>query len=139
MTAAMQTHGEIARPSGKTKGRLGPHSRAIDRGSVGWSIDGRSREGRFLRAYEAMLKEHLGGHPSTVQVQMIHRAARLALHLELQDEKALAGAEMTADGTRIYISWHRNLMSSLRQIGVAAAKVSTPTLREYLDSKARAP
>ena len=38
--------------SGTGRPRLGPFSRAIDRGGVGWSIDGRSREGRFLRAYE---------------------------------------------------------------------------------------
>jgi hypothetical protein len=45
---------------------------------VGWSIDGRSREGRFLRAYERMLAEHVGGKPSHVQRELIRRCARLA-------------------------------------------------------------
>src|SRR5271168_3686027 len=69
----------------------GPYSRAIDRGAVGGLIDGRSREGRFLRAYERMLVEHCGGNPSIVQRALISRAARLALHLELMDERSLAG------------------------------------------------
>jgi hypothetical protein len=51
----------------KSHPRLGPYSRAIDRGSIGWSVDGRSREGRFLRAYERMLSDHIGGSPSVVQ------------------------------------------------------------------------
>jgi hypothetical protein len=54
--------------------RLGPHSKAIDRGAVGWSINGRSREGRFLRAYERMLAQHVGGQPSCVQAELIHAA-----------------------------------------------------------------
>src|SRR5437764_9565956 len=73
------------------RGTLGPYSRAIDRGAVGSAIDGRSREGRFLRTYEAMLVEHVGGKPSVVERALISRSARLALHLELMDERALAG------------------------------------------------
>jgi hypothetical protein len=65
---------------------MGPYSRAIDRGGLGGLISGRSREGRFLRTYEAMLTEHIGGRPSVVQRAMICRAARMALHLELMDE-----------------------------------------------------
>jgi hypothetical protein len=72
------------------RGGLGPYSRLIDRGAVGGAIDGRSGEGRYLRAYEKMLTDHVGGSPSIVQRALISRAARLALHLELMDERALA-------------------------------------------------
>jgi hypothetical protein len=69
---------------------IGPYSRTIDRGAIGGLIGGRSREGRFLRRYEAMLTEHVGGNPSIVQRALISRAARLALHLELMDERSWA-------------------------------------------------
>jgi hypothetical protein len=55
---------------------LGPHSRLIDRGAIGGLIDGRSREGRFLRAYDTMLMEHVGRNPSVVQRALITIAVR---------------------------------------------------------------
>src|SRR5947208_17161985 len=66
----------------RKRGEIGPYSRSIDRGAIG-RVSGRSREGRFLRGYERMLLEHVGGQGSVVQRAMITRAARLALHLEL--------------------------------------------------------
>src|SRR5947207_15763774 len=69
-------------------GQIGPYSKLIDRGAIGGAIDGRSREGRFLRAFEAMLVEHLGHPPSITQRVIISRAARTALHLELLDEQS---------------------------------------------------
>src|SRR5437764_846053 len=83
---------------------------AIRRGVVGIAIDGRSREGRFLRTYERALIEHVGGSPSVVQRQLIHRAARLALHLELMDEKSLGeGGEGAAgfgpNAIHYYVAW----------------------------------
>src|SRR5690348_15280845 len=84
----------------------GPYSRVIDRGAVGGLIDGRSREGRFLRQYEAMLTEHCGGAPSIVQRALISRAARLALHLELMDERSLAGGHVfTTHDHQHYVAW----------------------------------
>ena len=123
--------------------KLGPQSRAIDRGTLG-EIDGRSREGRFLRAYEAMMMSHLGGSPSRIQGEMIRRCARLALHLELQDEKTLRGGEaMSEFSSRAYVAWHRALMSSLRLLGAGGVgkptlEPSGPSLAEYLASKAAA-
>jgi hypothetical protein len=66
----------------------GKNSRVIDRGAVGGLVDGRSREGRFLRTYERQLTEHVGGNPSPVQQQLIVRAsnsllfkgARISMH-----------------------------------------------------------
>lgn len=121
--------------------QLGPHSRVIDRGSLG-QLDGRSREGRFLRTYDAMLTKHLGGKPSRVQREIIRRCARLALHLELADEKALIrGEEMSACGARSYVTWHRALMSALRQLGIdelPPPPPRIPTVKEILAEQARA-
>ena len=80
--------------------RLGPHSRALRRGVVGDQIDGRSREGRFLRAAEAELIAHVGGEPSFGQRILIRRAARAMLRLELLDAK-MADGSRRADVRRV--------------------------------------
>ena len=78
--------------------RVGPHSRALRRGVVGDQIDGRSREGRFLRAAEAELIAHVGGSPSFTQRLLIRRAARAMLRLELFDAKLQSGNWSDDDG-----------------------------------------
>src|SRR5690242_4027122 len=120
---------------GDRRFRLGPHSRAIDRGGVGWTIDGRSREGRFLAAYEAMLLQHCGSSPSTVQREIIRRCARLALHLELQDEKLMAGEPPTDFAGRQYLAWSNTLTRSLRLLGLQGPPQSGPTLAEIISKK----
>jgi hypothetical protein len=106
------------RPGDKRK-LLGPYSRAIDRGAVGGLIDGRSREGRFLRSYERALLEHLGREPSITQRCLIQRAARLALHLELMDERSLAGDHVfTVHDHHHYVSWSNSLARMLARLGL---------------------
>ena len=65
--------------------------RALRRGVVGDQIDGRSREGRFLRAAGAELIAQTGGAPSFGQRILIRRAARAMLRLELLDAKMAEG------------------------------------------------
>jgi len=138
MMSATQSHTPLANGSPRNAARLGPHSRAIDRGSVGWSIDGRSREGRFLRAYEAMLAEHVGGKPSRVQAEMIRRCARLALHLELQDEKTLAAGDMSDGVAKRYLAWNGALVRTLRELGLKATGLPRRSLAERLAEPAAA-
>jgi hypothetical protein len=102
-----------------TRGALGPYSRVIDRGALGSAINGSSREGRFLRAYEAELVDHCGGAPSAVQRALIVRACRLALHLELMDERALVdGKGLTTHDHNFYIAWSNSLARTLARLGV---------------------
>jgi hypothetical protein len=49
----------LSRGLSRRRDAIGPYSKLIDRGALGGAIDGRSREGRFLRAYERQLVEHL--------------------------------------------------------------------------------
>ena len=119
--------------------RLGPYSRAIDRGSVGWSVDGRSREGRFLIAYEAMLIDHVGGSPSRVQRELVRRCARLALHLELQDEKLMAGEPPTDHTARQYLAWNNALVRTIARLGLQGAVERAPTLADILTAASTAP
>jgi hypothetical protein len=116
---------------------MGPYSRAIDRGALGGLISGRSREGRFLRTYEAMLTEHIGGRPSVVQRAMICRAARMALHLELMDERSLVdGHAFGQHDYQHYVSWSNGLTRTLARLGIEPATTAkTPSLSDYLSTK----
>jgi hypothetical protein len=63
-----------------------PYCRVFSRGSLG-EIDGRSREGKFLRRIEADLVAQVGGSPTFAPSLLIRRAARSMLQLELLDAK----------------------------------------------------
>jgi hypothetical protein len=118
------------------RGGLGPYSRLIDRGAVGGGIDGRSREGRFLRAYEKMLTDHVGGSPSIVQRALISRAARLALHLELMDERSIAdGRGFGPTDHHFYITWANALARHLARLGLEPAAQKAPTLAELFPNR----
>jgi hypothetical protein len=96
----------------------GPYSRLIDRGAVG-AINGRSREGQFLRAYEQQLIEHCGGNPSITQRALISRTARLALHLELMDERSLKnGRGFGPTDHHFYVAWSNALARHLDKLGL---------------------
>jgi hypothetical protein len=118
-------------PAGR--GGLGPYSRLIDRGAIGGLIDGRSREGRFLRQYEKQLLEHVGNNPSVTQRCLIQRAARLALHLELMDERSLAGEHVFTTHDHLhYVSWSNALGRTLGRLGLQPAAPKPPTLAEAM-------
>ena len=118
---------------------LRPHSRTLDRGVIGSGIDGRSKEGRYLRAVEAELVEHLGGKKSTTQRIAIHRAARLMLRLEIFDQK-LTGGEFTSHDARVYNALQNSLRLMLKELGLKA-NVDTkpaPSLAEIAARHAKA-
>jgi hypothetical protein len=121
--------------------RLGPHSALIDRGALGGAIPGNSREGRFLRAYEAMLVEHLGS-PSILQKAMIARASRVALHLELLDESVFCeGKALSQHAYQHYCAWSNSLVRTLQALGLKPGKQpnggSSPRLSDYLGDTKR--
>ena len=65
-----------------------------------------------------MLTEHVGGNPSIVQRALISRAARLALHLELIDERSLAGDHIFTTHDHLhYVSWS----NALARLGIEPA------------------
>jgi hypothetical protein len=110
----------------------GPYSRVIDRGALG-TINGRSREGKFLRAYELALIEHVGGRPSATQRALITRTARLALHLELLDERAVVeGRGLSATDTHFYCVWSNSLARHLAKLGFEPTPPAKPRLADTL-------
>jgi hypothetical protein len=124
---------EESRKVARASRRLGPHSKLLERGS----LDGRSREGRFLRHCEAELAKHVGGKPSIAQRLLISRLARVALRLELFDEKIAAGT-LTDHDARVYGALHNSFRLLLREIGMRGAAARATSLAEYLAAKAAA-
>jgi hypothetical protein len=118
----------------------GTHSRAIDRGGLGWAISGRSREGRFITQYEDMLLRHLGRPPSIVERLLIQRAARVSLHLELMDHRAIAEGVVfsTSDNAR-YCAWSNGLARLLCKLGLQPTEAPEPKLElsDWLQSRQR--
>jgi hypothetical protein len=81
-----------------------------------------------------MLSEHVGGRPNLVQRALITRAARLALDLELMDERTiLAGHAFTIHDHNYYVSWSNALARLLARLGIeSATPPKRPTLAELL-------
>jgi hypothetical protein len=97
------------------------NSRRLKYGALGGVLSGASKDGRFLRAYERMLIEHLGGKPNAVQRALITRACRLALFVEKMDERALESGTMCEHDSAMYLAWHNGLRRTLGQIGIKGA------------------
>ena len=121
----------------RTRNRLGPYSRTLERGAIGRSIDGRSQEGRFLRAFERQLLDHIGGQSaaSVAQRLLIARLARVALRLELFDVKIAAGT-LTDHDARVYGALHNAFRLMLREVGLGATAAKPQSLGEYVAARA---
>jgi hypothetical protein len=115
---------------------LGPHCRALRRGVIGDAIDGRSREGKFLRRIEAELMAQIAASPSFAQSLLIRRAARAMLQLELLDQKMASGNWTAFDG-RVQSGLNNAVRLGLKELGLKAAVQRPPTLSEYLSAKTR--
>jgi hypothetical protein len=114
---------------------VSPYGQHIDCGAVGCEIDGRSREGRFIRSYESTLVEHIGGDPSVTQKMIIARATRIALHLELLDERVFKlGHSLTQFDFTHYCAWSNALTRMLSVSGLEGAARKAPQLETYLAS-----
>jgi hypothetical protein len=98
-------------------------------------IDGRSKEGRFLRAVESDLIEQVGGAPSVGQTLLIRRIARTMLSLEILDFKLASGNWNDCDA-RTQGGLSNNVRLCLRELGIRAPAAKKATLASYLAEKA---
>ncbi len=115
---------------------LGPNSRAFSRGAISDVIDGRSREGRFLRKTEAELKAHLGASVSPVAQILIRRCAKVLLQLELLDSK-MASGDWSEHNGKMYSALSNNLRLTLRELGIKAADPAPKSTVDYITSLAK--
>ena len=99
-------------------GSSGPYSRSLSRGTVGDAVDGRSREGRFLRQSERGLLDQLGGEALFTQRALIRRAARLMLAVEIFDGRLAKGYKFTPQDTALFASASGALHEVLRELGL---------------------
>ena len=113
---------------------MGPYSRpkALEK------LDGRTRNGRLLKAKRAELTAHLGGKPSATQRALIDRAAWLMLHVALIDERTAEGKPMTECDSRTYLAWSNSLVRTMRALGFASVAERKPTLADHLASRTAA-
>lgn len=92
------------------------HSRTIRRGSLGSDLDGRSREGKFVRRVELELVDQIGA-PTFTQVLAIRRIARLMLQAELFDQK-MAGGDWTGHDARSAGAVNNAVLRALKDLGL---------------------
>jgi hypothetical protein len=108
-----------------------------------WSkVDRRTKEGQFLRAYEQMLVDHVGGNPSITQRALIIRTARLALHAELLDAKALKdGKGLNPTDQHFYAVWSNAIARHLAKLGFEPGKqkAAPPSIEAILAKGRGAP
>ena len=96
---------------------IGPHSRALSRGAVGDGLDGRSREGRFIRQAERELLNQLGGDPPFAQRALVRHAVRLMLAAEKFDGH-LGGSAVTSIDAAQLGGLSSALLEVLRDLGL---------------------
>jgi hypothetical protein len=119
-------HRMVSHASAHRIAPISPHCRALRRGSLGDSIDGRSREGKFLRKCEVELVAQIGGEPSFAQSLLIRRAARAMLQLELLDQR-MASDNWSSHDARTQGGLNNAVRLCLRELGVKAAPVPKPS------------
>jgi hypothetical protein len=125
--ALPKTAAPVPPPSPRLHKRVGPYSK---HGALAL-LDGRSREAQFMRTRRAELIAHVGGKPSAVERQLIERAVRLSLQLELMDERLTRGDQIASHAT--YLAWSNSLARTLRLLGLKPlAHATAPSLADHL-------
>lgn len=97
--------------------RVGPYSRWLRRGAAN-KLNAGTPEARFMRAIEVQFAEHLGGEPTIAQRMLISRLARIALRIELFEQK-FAGGSFTDLDSRAYGALNTHYRLLLRSLGIA--------------------
>ncbi len=111
------------------------YSRPLRRGALG-DIDGRSKEGRFLKTVEADLLSQLGAAPTVSQRLLVRRIARSLLIADVLDVK-LANGDWNDCDARTAGGVNSAIRLGLIALGLKAAQPAPrQTLSSYLATKA---
>ena len=123
----------IAGMSSAARRPLGPYSRALRRGVVADSLDGRSAEGRYLRDLQAQLIAHCGGESglSVTKRLLIDQAIKIVVQRDLLGKK-LATNNWTGHDSRTYGALLNALRLTLRELGLERVAARTPALAELV-------
>jgi hypothetical protein len=101
------------------------YSRPLRRGVLG-DLDGRSKEGRFLKTIERDLIGQVGGSPSVGQQLLIRRIARAMLMLEILDLKLANNDNWNQCDAATQGGLNNNVRLCLRELGIKAAPGKKP-------------
>ena len=127
-------------PSPSKLRTLGPHSRVLTRGAVS-DVNGRTREGRFLRQIEKELIGQLGRDPSFGERLLVRRISRGMLQLELFDQKLSTEGEFTAHDARAFGALGNQVRLGLRELGLKPAalkaKAASPLAAHFANPLTR--
>ena len=113
----------LAPPLRRVHPRVGPYSKY---GALAL-LDGRSREAQYMKRKRAELTAHVGS-PSAVQRQMIERAVRLSLQLELMDERLTHEAWFMTPVQDDYLNFSNALTRVLARLGLEAVATPPPAV-----------
>lgn len=95
-------------------------------------LDKRTRLGKDVAAFRAVLVQHCGGRPSGTQGALIEVALQLRIRLAAMDARFAETGEMSAHDSKIYLSWSNSIARVMRQLGLRGAPQRQPTLAEIL-------
>jgi hypothetical protein len=106
---------KIERKSGALQRKVGPYSRRLQRGPI-QSLDGRSSEGRYIRALEAELTATIPGEIFITERLFIDRAIRLRLQCDAFEVKFNAAMHGNGSWTDRDIRAYNSLNNQYRLI-----------------------
>ena len=93
---------------------IGPYSSA---GAMSL-IDGRTRQALFMQRLRKKLLDHFGGDPTITQRQLIERAVRLSMQVEIFDAKFFKDGELSERDQRQHVTYSNALSRTLAKLGV---------------------
>ena len=109
--------------------RVGPYSRAIPL----VSLDGRTREARFIRQMQAELCEHLGGAPSATQFRIIKNVCfNTMLYEKLVGHILSNGGAATDHDGRQLLAWSNSIRRDCAVLGLDRRPDTAPRLGDVL-------
>lgn len=115
--------------------RVGPYSRILQNGA-GEGIDGRTRDGKFIRRCEAELLAQIEGDPSFTQRLLVRRVAKMMFVAERLDEKLTGADNWTPHDCRTFGALNTAIARALRDLGLKnQPKAKAPTLADYAAQK----
>jgi hypothetical protein len=79
-----------------------------------------------MKRVRAELMSHVGGKPSAVQRQLIERAVRLSLQLELMDERLTHAVTFKTRDHNHYLAWSNALTRTLARLGLSPSRTAPP-------------
>jgi hypothetical protein len=122
---------------------IGPYSRRLQRGPIS-GIDGRSAEGRYIRALQAELLAVVPGTPTVHERILVDRCIRLRLQLDAFEDKmsaSLAGhGHWTEGDMRAYSAIGNQFRLTIRELRArpvpGAPRTRKSVARQFVETAA---